>query len=99
MSNKEGGVQVFRRFGGRVEVGVEVLILIPKKTMTLVNFRGGGGSGSPDPPPLYRFIIQKSRESVETIDALQIYGCSIRVDISNSVNVMLWRKFKYIKGQ
>ena len=29
-------------------------------------------------PSLYGFIIQKPRESVEMIDAPQIYGCLIR---------------------
>ena len=41
--------------------GVEVVILIPKETLTLVIFRGGGGSGSPDPPFLYGFRNQENR--------------------------------------
>ena len=48
---------------------MEVLILIPKETYNTCNFsglKGGMGSGSPDPTSLW---IQKSRESVEMIDA------------------------------
>ena len=40
--------------------------------------RAGEGSGYPPRPPLYGFMTLKSRESVETIDAPQIYGCSKR---------------------
>ena len=45
---------------------MEVVILIPKETFNTCNFPEGG-SGSPDPPPTSLWI-QKSRESVETID-------------------------------
>ena len=54
-----------------------LLYLFLKKPIILVIFRGGGGgggSGSAHFPPLYGLITQKSRESVETIDAPQIYG-------------------------
>ena len=84
--SKEGGrsQSFYLTFWGSGQgSGVEVLILIPKTIITLVNFRGGGGgSGSPDPPPPpphYGFKTQKPSKSVETIDAPQIYGCSIRV--------------------
>ena len=60
---------------------MEVLILILKETYNICNFPGGGGGGSvriSSPLPLYGFITQKSRESVETIDAPQIYGNKLR---------------------
>ena len=56
-----------RRCG--VGVGMDVLILILKKSIILVIFQGRGGPDLPTPISLW---IQKSRESVETIDAPQI---------------------------
>ena len=57
---------------------MEVVILIPKKnTITLVIFRGGGGPTS--------LGIQKSRESVETIDIPKYTVVQqLQVDITNS---------------
>ena len=83
---REGGVKVFRCFGGRGRGVVwRSLYLILKKPVTLVTFGVGGPDLlTPPPPPihththLYGFIFQKSRESVGTIDAPQKYGCSSR---------------------
>ena len=63
---------------------MEVLILIPKITYCTCNFPGGGGgSGSPPPTSLG---IQKSRESVETIDTPKYAVVQkLQVDITNSV--------------
>ena len=60
---------------------MDVLKLIPRQTYNTCNFPGEGVRISilTPPPHLYGVIIQKSRESVETIDTPQIYGCSIRV--------------------
>ena len=65
---------------------MEVVILIPKETFNICTFQvGGGGSGSPDPPPTSLWI-QKSRESVETIDTPKYTVVQqLRVDITNSV--------------
>ena len=59
---------MFRRCEGQGRGGVwRSLHLFVKKPMILVIFWGVGG---PDllTPPLYGFITQKSRESVETLD-------------------------------
>ena len=62
---------------------MEVVILIPKKTITLVIFQGGGVRISPPPTSLG---IQKSRESVETIDTPKYTVVQqLQVDITNSV--------------
>ena len=65
---------------------MEVAILIPKKTITLVIFQGGGGG--PDLPPHTHTSlgIQKSRESVKTIDTPKYTVVQqLQVDITNSV--------------
>ena len=63
---------------------MEVVILIPKKNYNTCNFPGGGGGG-PDLPPT-SLGIQKSRESVETIDTLKYTVVQqLQVDITNSV--------------
>ena len=72
----EGGPSILGAVGVGIECDMEVLILIPKETYKTCNFMVGM-SGSCDPPPPCDFIIQQSRESLETIDAPQIYGCSI----------------------
>ena len=65
----------FRRRGARGRCGVwRSKYLFLKKHITLCIFRVGVQISWPPPPPLYGFIILKSRESVETIDALQIKG-------------------------
>ena len=63
---------------------MEVVILIPKETYNTCNFLGAGGSRSPD--PLTSLCIQKSKESVETIDTPKYTGVQqLQVDITNSV--------------
>ena len=81
------GIHVLGAVGVRVGVGVDIIILILKETYNTCNFRGWGVviRISP-PPPLYGFVTQTVKK-----------GC--KVVISNSVNVMLWAKFKYNKGQ
>ena len=63
---------------------MEVVILIPKKNYNTCNFPGGVG---PDlPPPPTSLGIQKSRESVETIDTPKYTIVQqLQVDITNSV--------------
>ena len=62
---------------------MEVVILIPKETYNTCNFPGGG-SRSPD--PLTYLCIQKSKESVETIDTPKYTVVQqLQVDITNSV--------------
>ena len=76
---------------------MEVLILIPKETYNTCNFpRGGVGSGSPDP----HLSMDSEIKRIGRNDRYSlIYGCSIAADITNSVHVLLWTKFKYYKGQ
>ena len=63
---------------------MEVLILIPKETYSTCNFRGRAGSRSSDSP--LSLWIQKSRESIETIDTPKYTVVQwLQVDITNSV--------------
>ena len=65
---------------------MEVVILIPKKNYNTCNFPGGGGGVRISPPPPTSLGIQKSRESVETIDTLKYTVVQqLQVDITNSV--------------
>ena len=62
---------------------MEVVILIPKETYNTCTFQGGGGPDLLTPTSLW---IQKSRESVETIDTPKYRVVQkLRVDITNSV--------------
>ena len=65
---------------------MEVVILIPKETYNTCNFPGGGGGPdllSPTPTSLW---IQKSRESVETIDTPKYTIVQqLQVDTTNSI--------------
>ena len=66
---------MFKRCEGQGRGGMwRYLYLFLKKPIILVIFLGGRGIRISWPPPLNEFITQKSRESVETIDAPQIYG-------------------------
>ena len=65
---------------------MEVVILFPKKNYNTCNFPGGGGGGVSGSPPPISLGIQKSRESVETIDTLKYTVVQqLQVDITNSV--------------
>ena len=93
-----------------------VLILISKETYNTLeismkitrncNFPGaggggrGGGAGGPDLLTPTSLWIQKSRESVETIDTPKYTVVQyLHVDITNCVYVLLWTIFKYNKGR
>ena len=78
---------------------MEVLILIPKETYNTCNFpRGGGGW---DPNLLTPHLSMDSEiKGIGRNDRYSlIYGCSIATDITNSVHVLLWTKFKHNKVQ
>ena len=66
---------------------MEVVILIPKETYNTCNFPGAGGG--PDlltpPPPLW---IQKSRESVETLDTANSYTPRL---LSQRIQTVIYR--------
>ena len=71
--------------------------LIINKPITLVIFRVGRDLDLLTPTFLW---IQKSRESVETIDTPKYTVVQkLQVDITNSVYILFWTKLKYYKGQ
>ena len=78
-----------------------VLILISKETYNTCYFPGGRGRrGGPDLLTPTSLWIQKSSESVETIDTPKYTVVQyLHVDITNCVYVLLWTIFKYNKSQ
>ena len=81
---------------------MEVPILIHKENYNTCNFPGGGGgggvSGSPDRTSLCIHNSDIKRISRNDRFSPNILSKGLQVDISNSVNLILWTKFKYNKA-